>query len=107
MALKYLAQYVEIFSLARPRYALYQSMLARLEGSMAQAKRLAFKALKRVRGIEMTYEEGLAHDSIGRLPNLSAAERREHLRRAADLFEQLGANWDLARTQRALAALDG
>ena len=101
-ALHYLEQYAHIFGLATARYFLYQSWLARIDGKWGEAKKLALHALQEASRIGMAYEEGLAHDACGRLPNLDAAERLDHLRRAAEIFEHLGARWDLEQTTHAL-----
>ncbi len=106
-ALHYLELYAHIFVLATARSCLYQSWLARIDGKWAEAKKLALRSLHEARRIKMAYEEGLAHDACGRLPNLNAAERREHLHSAAEIFEHLGANWDLGQTRRALKTFGG
>ena len=100
--LHYLEQYAHIFVLATARYCLYQSWLARINGKWAEAKKLALRSLQEARRIKMAYEEGLASDACGRLPNIDAAERRVHLHSAARIFEQLGAHWDLEQTKHAL-----
>ncbi|MEO8396350.1 MAG: tetratricopeptide repeat protein, partial [Chloroflexota bacterium] len=106
-ALHYLELYVRIFALAKARYSLYQSWLARIDGKAAEAEKLALRSVQEARRIEMAYEEGLALAACGRLPALSPAMRSDHLRCAAEIFERLGATWDLEQTNRALETLNG
>ncbi len=101
-AIQALGRYSEVFSLARSRYWLYRSGLAKLTGHRDQASRLVGRAVSEAQRLEMAYDEGLAQLDYGRLPGVDLAERNEHLRRAIVLFEQLGAHWDLEQAQAAL-----
>jgi len=56
----------------------------------------------------MPYEQRRAHYEIGRhMPHQQKRpgewSRQEHLRRAGDIFAELGATYDLARAEAALA----
>jgi hypothetical protein len=48
----------------------------------------------------MPYEAACAHTEIGRHLPADAPARREHLGKAAALFEQIGSTWDLTRVRR-------
>jgi hypothetical protein len=53
----------------------------------------------------MPYEQGLAHCQIGQHLLEEDPDRQTHLAQAGEIFERLGAAYDLARVQQALTDL--
>jgi hypothetical protein len=51
----------------------------------------------------MPYDQGLSHYEIGRHLNRHDPTCAAHLTRACELFEELGANYNLAQAERELA----
>ncbi len=54
----------------------------------------------------MPYEQGLAHYEIGRHLAVDDPARQAHLARAAEIFGQLEAAYDLRRVHEALTVMD-
>jgi len=71
-------------------------------GQVKQAHQSWRKYLALVERLEMPYELGLAHYEIGRHLPLDNPTRRQHLTRAHELFEQIGAIYERAQTEDAL-----
>ena len=90
-------QYARAHPFSRPRAWLYQGLTHWLAGERAQAQRGWRKSLALARQMAMPYEEGRAQYEIGR--HAQGEERRLHLTRAAEIFKQLGAVYDLERAR--------
>jgi class 3 adenylate cyclase/tetratricopeptide (TPR) repeat protein len=98
-ACKDLRKISRMMRIAAPRAWLWTGVCEHLSG----ADRKAFKAWQRSLDLAerygMPYEQALAHERLGRHREPSDARRREHLARAVELLERLGASWDLARVR--------
>jgi tetratricopeptide (TPR) repeat protein len=73
-----------------------------LSGNPPQARRLWRKSLAEAERLQISYEAALAHYEIGR--GGTAEERRTHLSRAIEIFERLGAVYDLQRARAEIKA---
>jgi tetratricopeptide (TPR) repeat protein len=100
-ATKALRNYARNVMYGRPRAYLWQGLYHWLAGKPRRAHKLWQKALAQARALEMPYEQGLAYYQIGRHLVVNDPAREEHLGRAAELFRQLQAAYDLARVQAA------
>jgi class 3 adenylate cyclase/tetratricopeptide (TPR) repeat protein len=76
---------------------------ARLSDNPPQARRLWRKSLAEAERLQIPYETALAHYEIGQ--HASGDVRRRHLTHAVEIFERLGAAYDLERTQAAMDAV--
>jgi tetratricopeptide (TPR) repeat protein len=92
-----LRQFARVFPIGQPRAWLFQGFYDWLDGKPAKARQAWRKGLAAAQKLAMPYDEALAHFEIGR--HASGDERRDHLDRAADIFERLGAEYDLQRAQ--------
>lgn len=102
-ACKALRSYARVFPIGRPQSYLWQGVQAWNAGSRSRAKKLWQKSLEAARRLEMPYVQGQIHYEIGRRLPPNDPVRTEHLRRAAGIFTQLDAPYNLACTQEALA----
>ncbi len=89
------------FPIGQPSAWQYQGLYDWLDGKPDRARRAWRKSLALARKLEMKYTEGQAHYEIGRHA-AAGPERRFHLERAAEIFGQLGAAYDLALAKSAL-----
>jgi hypothetical protein len=55
-------------------------------------------------GAGLAYDEALAHYEIGRHTDAGDPARQEHLSRAGEIFERLGAAYDLGRVQKVIGS---
>jgi tetratricopeptide (TPR) repeat protein len=94
-AVRALNKFAGVFPIGWPRAWLWQGRYEWLAGHRAGARQAWRKCLAFAQKLMMPYAAALAHAELGRHAD-SAAERQQHLRRARDLFTQLGANADLA-----------
>jgi class 3 adenylate cyclase/tetratricopeptide (TPR) repeat protein len=101
-ALKALHGYARVFPIGRPRDFLWQGSFKWVGGRQASARKLWKKGLVTAQQLGMPYEQALIHYEVGRrLPTNDPAQSK-HLSHAGDLFEQLGATFDLERVQQAV-----
>jgi class 3 adenylate cyclase/tetratricopeptide (TPR) repeat protein len=98
-------RFAGVFPIGAPRAALWTGLADWLSGKRARALREWHSALHSAERLRMPYECGLAHYELGRHLEIGDPERRERLQRAAEIFERLGAAYDLERVRR-LADLD-
>ncbi len=96
--------YARVFSIGRPRAALYQGWYDWLDSNPSGARRAWRKSIEQARKLDMPYEEGLAQYELGR--HAAGAEGRQHLAAAAEIFEQVGAVYDLGQAKSLLAGME-
>ncbi len=72
-------------------------------GKVAAARKAWQKSLMMAEQLQMPYEQAQAHYDIGFHLVPSDPAREQHLRRARELFSQIGAAYDLAQAEAALA----
>ncbi len=79
--------------------SLYRSegLYAWLTGNKKAARMAWQKSIDIASNAHMLYDEGMAHFELGR--HAEGDERKLHLRKAATIFEKIGAEYDLKRTQ--------
>ncbi len=98
-ALGHLKKFAKIFDVGRPRWLAYQGWSDWLDGNPEQARASADLAVKEGQRLQMPYDEGIAHYQLARFLPAEDVQRKAHLERAAELFEALGAVWDLERAK--------
>lgn len=98
-----LHKYARTFPIGRPRAWLWQGLHDWLAGRPNKAHAAWHKSLDTARQLGMLYEQGLAHYQIGRHLPLDDPHGQQHLTQAAQIFTQIKATYDLARTERVLA----
>jgi hypothetical protein len=98
-----LRKYARAFPAGQPRAWLWYGLYIWLSGQPAKAQRAWQKSLVLAERLAMPYEQGLARYEIGRHLALDDPARRVHLARAAEIFSQISAAYDLSRAQQALA----
>jgi tetratricopeptide (TPR) repeat protein len=103
-ACKLTRSFARVLPIGRPRALLWDGLYAWLAGRPDRAHEAWQQSLAAAGRLEMPYDEGLAHYEIGRHLPAGDPARAEHLARARELFERVGAAHDLARAQAALAA---
>jgi hypothetical protein len=64
-------------------------MAANFDGRTRRARRCWLESLKRAQELGLPFDEALAHLELGRT-SPPGREREEHLRRADELFAQMG-----------------
>jgi class 3 adenylate cyclase/tetratricopeptide (TPR) repeat protein len=87
---------------SRPYVLVYQGLYNWLEGKKERARRAWRRAIAAAEQYQTPYELGLAHYELGR--HAAGSERQEHLARAGEIFERLGAAYNLERVYQALNA---
>lgn len=101
-ACKALHQFARVFPIGQPDDGIYQGWYEWLAGHHAQARAAWQRGLAAAERLAMPYEQALAYYEIGR--HVGGAERQERLARAREILTRLGAVYDLARVEAALAA---
>jgi hypothetical protein len=91
-----------VFPIAQPRAWLWQGLYEWLAGKPGGANKAWQKSLAYAERLKMPYEQGLAHYEIGRHLAPNASAQRVYLERAAKIFTQLEAAYDLGRVQQQL-----
>ncbi|HEX9439329.1 MAG TPA: hypothetical protein VF909_06605, partial [Roseiflexaceae bacterium] len=102
-ACRMLHVYRRFFAIGQPGAWLYQGLCDWLAGRPAKAHKAWQTSLAAAERLEMPYEQAQALYEIGRHLPPGDPARAEHLRRASDIFERLGAAYDLKRTQESLS----
>ncbi len=97
-----LGRYATGFLLGRAQAELWAGLLAQLESHPRRAMRHWSRSLRWAEQLHMPYELGRTHLEIGRHAEPGTPARRDHLERAASIFEELGCATDLARANREL-----
>jgi tetratricopeptide (TPR) repeat protein len=93
-------QYADTFMIGRPLERIYALRYAHLNGDSAGARRAGQQAIQAGRRVQMPYYEALAHYYLGHYLKEAPA-----LQTAQEMFDRLGANWNLAQTRAALDSL--
>ncbi|MBE7552310.1 MAG: AAA family ATPase [Anaerolineales bacterium] len=97
-----LRQYARAFPSGRPRAWLWQGLYEWLSGRPGKAYAAWRKSLAAAERLAMPYEQALALYEMGRHLPAADSNRRTPLVRAAEIFRQLNAKYDLSRTQAVL-----
>jgi tetratricopeptide (TPR) repeat protein len=101
---KTLHTFAKMHPVGHPLAWLYQGLAHWLAGKARKARRCWSESLAAAERLAMPYEQGLAHYELGRWAEYSDPQRREHLSRAAELFQQTAAKHDLTLAEKALGA---
>lgn len=97
-----LRQYARAFPSGRPRAWLWQGLYEWLAGRPGRAYAAWRKSLAVAERLVMPYEQALALYEIGRHLPAADPNRCTHLTRAAEIFHQLNAKYNLDRVERIL-----
>jgi eukaryotic-like serine/threonine-protein kinase len=103
-ACKGLWGFARVFPVGKPRAHLWQGVYEWLTGKPKKARKHWQKSLEHAVKLEMPFDEGLAHYEIGRHLPSDDSKRAEHLNKAIEILERLGAAHDLKQAQAALQA---
>ena len=101
-SLKLLRGFEKVFPIGRPATPLYQGWYELLTGKSEAAIKFWKKGLEAAQKLNMPYEEGLLRLKLGHHLKDVAYARRSHLERAAQIFETMGAAYEVALVQEAL-----
>jgi tetratricopeptide (TPR) repeat protein len=104
LACRHAARATRMSPVCRPQALLLQGRAALLSDRPVKAQRLWSDAAQAAKKLQMPRELGLALYEIGRTKSRDDPERSSNLVRAADIFEGVGAQPDLAAVRRALSA---
>jgi tetratricopeptide (TPR) repeat protein len=97
--IKALHKFAGTFPIGKARAWLWEGMFEWMLEKPRQAEDAWKKSLQLAQDMAMPYDEALAHYQIGRHLEPNDPQRREHLKRAAEIFGRLGAAGDLEMTQ--------
>jgi tetratricopeptide (TPR) repeat protein len=104
-ACKRLEAAARIFPVGLPRARLYRGWYEWLVGNEQKAFRNWQKSLAAAKKLDMPYEIGIAHFELGRhLPTSKVASSDDHLHQALEIFDRLGAEYELGRTRALITA---
>ena len=101
-ACKTLRSYARVFPIGQPQACLWQGVFEWRSGHHSKARKLWAKGLAAAGKLAMPYDEGRLHYEIGRQLPPDDPARPEHLAQAKEIFERIGATYDLKRTQDTL-----
>jgi class 3 adenylate cyclase/tetratricopeptide (TPR) repeat protein len=97
-----LRRFARTFRTARPRAWLYEGVAAHHLGRKRHAISAWTTSLKLAERLAMPYEQGRAHYELGRHLPPGHPGRQAHLRRACELFADIGASFELMRARAAM-----
>jgi len=100
-----LSRFARVFPIGRPRAWLWQGLSDWLAGRPTQAHTAWRKSLAAAERLGMLYEQGLTHYEIGRHLDARDPARSQHLNRAVEIFNRLGAAVDAERARVASGAV--
>ncbi len=103
LACRHAARATRMSPVCRPQALLVQGRAALLSGKPVKAQRLWSDAAQAAKQLQMPRELGLALYEIGRTKSHDDPERSSNLVKAADIFEGVGVQPDLAAVRRALS----
>lgn len=92
------------FPVLHARYQLYQGLFDEMDGNRPRAMEHWHRALADAQKMGEPYEEARARYELGRNLPARNPQRAEHLTRAAEIFEEIGAIPDLQLARQALRA---
>ncbi len=95
----------QIFPINQPAIWLWQGLFYWIDGRTARAEKAWQKSLALAEELAIPFDQGRAHYQIGCHLPMEEPTRHEHLTKAAQIFETLGAAYDLQRAQGALGQL--
>jgi tetratricopeptide (TPR) repeat protein len=98
-----LRRFARTFPTARPRAWLYEGLAAHHVGRARRAVAAWTKSLNTAQRLAMPYEQGRAHYELGRHLPPGHPGRQAHLRRACEIFADIGASDELTRAQTAMS----
>lgn len=97
-ALKFFKDFIDVYPFATPYYYIYRGRYERICGNTTQAIRLFEQGLRSAQKYGIPYAIATAHYKLGKNLPASHPQRIDHLRLAAEIFGNLGAQYDLDRT---------
>ena len=97
-------RYARALPIARPRAWLFQGLAAHLTGRQRHAAAAWQKSLALAERMALPYEQGRALYEIGRSAQADLTARTALLARAAEIFEDIGAAYELVKVQAAMAS---
>jgi adenylate cyclase len=103
LACRHAARATRMSPVCRPQALLLRGRAALLSGKPVKAQRLWGDAAQAANKLQMPRELGLALYEIGRTKSHDDPERSSNLVKAADIFEGVGVQLDLAAARRALS----
>ena len=103
LACRHAARVTRSSPVCRPQTLLLLGRAALLSGRTAKAQRLWGSAARAAMELQMPRELGLALYEIGQIKSRDDPQRSSNLVRAAEIFEGVGAQPDLAAARRALS----
>jgi tetratricopeptide (TPR) repeat protein len=99
-ALKILEAFKRVFPIGQPYLAYFQGWYAWLNGEQPAALKFWQNGLDASEKYNLLYEEGLIRVKLGSFLKGEPAARTEHLERAVNIFEKMGAAHDRAIAQK-------
>ena len=103
-AIKLIRAFEKAFAIGQPHTPYYQGWYEWLVGNQSKAAKLWNKSLDAALKFRMLYEEGLARVKLG-MAETEPATRKEHLKRATEIFEAMNAPYELGLAKDALKQL--
>ncbi len=103
-ACKTLRNYAKVFPIGQPQAHLWSGVFEWLAGHHRKARKLWRKGLAAADKLGMPYDKALLHYQIGRSLPAGDPTRSGHLAQATEIFERLGAVYDLEQVKIELLA---
>jgi class 3 adenylate cyclase/tetratricopeptide (TPR) repeat protein len=100
-----LKRFAYMFPPARPRAMIWSGLMNWCRGRERRAFRAWEIAHGSAEGMEMPYDAGLALFEIGRHQAPTDSRRIQNLAAACEIFEKLGARYDIDRTRKEMSAI--
>jgi len=102
-AMKLLRAFKSVFPIGQPYASYYQGWYESLTGKHKAAMTSWHKGLDAAKKFNVRYEEGLIRFRLGSSAMEDPNARREHLQRAIEIFENMGARRELEKAKQAQA----
>ena len=94
------ARFGNIFPIAKSSSLALKGWFYHLEDKPEKMQRTMENAIEVAKANGMPFEQGYAHYHLGRFLPANHPDRMIHLEKAADIFENVGANWHFEQTQK-------